>query len=262
VPLGTVQSDQITEASGIVPTQTPGVYFTHNDSGDTARFFAIDETGSLRAEFHLAGNPTAIDIEDISRGPCPSGTCVFLGDIGDNLSTRSGCVVYRFPEPALPDVDAGPVDLTFDALPFTYPDGPHNAETLLVHPLTGRLYVITKTFPGPSSVFVFPEPLTPGASVVLQKVTEIAPPEENDRQLTAGDIHPSGARLLLRTYGAVWELRGQVGDAFETVLAQPWQHVPTPPEIQGEGLAYLADGLGYVTIAEGQHPTPYRTGCR
>ena len=48
--LFTFRDPQIAESSGIVATTTrDDVVFTHNDSGDTARFFAVDRYGSRLA---------------------------------------------------------------------------------------------------------------------------------------------------------------------------------------------------------------------
>jgi hypothetical protein len=267
VALPAVASPRVTEASGLAMSRRhEGVLFTHNDSGDTARFFAVDAAGATRGEYHLAGAQPAQDIEDMAWSPCtasPTGSCLWLGDIGDNLERRADYVVYRTPEPDL-DPDGGVADVDIAAFPFTYPDGPHNAETLLVHPLTGTVYVVTKVLPsqtGPSGVYRFPA-LTPGVPVVLEKVGTLLPPDPLNPQLTAGDLHPTGTRLLLRTYVGVFELRGEAGEDFEALLAKPWQRLPTPDEPQGEGIGYTPDGLGYVTLSEGAHPTPFRVGCK
>src|SRR5207247_1030146 len=98
-------------------------------------------SGVLLAEFDLGG-ATNVDWEDIAVGPCSSGTCVFLGDTGDNDMNRTQYAVYRVAEP---DPAAGAKQMVPSTrLPFVYPDGPHNAEALLVHPTTGDVYVVTK----------------------------------------------------------------------------------------------------------------------
>jgi hypothetical protein len=237
------------------------VFFVHNDSGDRPRFFAIDASGTLRAELRLAGVSTAVDFEDIDLGPCGEERCVYVGDIGDNPRQRSSYVVYRVREPAIgPGASAGPTEVTVEAFPFTYPDGSHNAETLLVHPVTGAVYVVTKT-DGPSGVYRFPA-LTPGQSAVLSRVGSITLPDPFERLITAGNIHPLGHRLLLRTYGHVYELRGEPGESFETLLARPLVSVAAPAEPQGEAISYLADGQGFVTLSEGVRPSLFQSTCR
>ena len=64
--------------------------FTHNDSGDTARFFAVDRTCRTDGDLLGCAGVQARDWEDVSRGP---GGTLWLGDIGDNSgdARRAGC---------------------------------------------------------------------------------------------------------------------------------------------------------------------------
>ena len=78
------QDSRITESSGLVAGSRSDLLFTHNDSGDVARFFAVDRTGRTRATYRLRG-VQARDWEDIARGP---GGTLWLGDIGDNSASR------------------------------------------------------------------------------------------------------------------------------------------------------------------------------
>ena len=69
-------------------------------------------------------------------------------DSGDER--REFIIVYRFAEPEVTDADAASthesprVTAPAEAIRIKYPDGAHNAEALLIHPLTGDLYVLTK----------------------------------------------------------------------------------------------------------------------
>ena len=95
--VGTLGDPELVELSGLAASRVhPGVLYAHNDSGDSARFFAMTLTGAPLGRFSLAG-AVAHDIEDIAVGPCPQGSCVYLGDIGDNLTMRSDDTVYRIP---------------------------------------------------------------------------------------------------------------------------------------------------------------------
>ncbi|MCW2543184.1 MAG: hypothetical protein JWM40_736, partial [Frankiales bacterium] len=177
--------NRITEASGIVASDLQdGVLFVHNDSGDTARFFALGTDCRTRATYVLPHVP-AVDWEDIARGP---GHVLWLGDIGDNRSVRTHLYVNRVTEPV---VGSGTVDLPSTRYALTYPDGPHNAETLLADPRDGRLYVLTKTYASTGTLYAAPLPLSATSDnrlVRLETVTfpfgSIAP--------TGGDISPDG----------------------------------------------------------------------
>jgi hypothetical protein len=56
---------QIDESSGLgTSSYGDGIVYTHNDSGDTARFFAVNSSGATVAIYTLKG-ATAHDWEDM-----------------------------------------------------------------------------------------------------------------------------------------------------------------------------------------------------
>src|SRR5688500_11113911 len=99
--IGDLEDRAIDESSGIVASRTtPGLYWTHNDSGDGPYLYALDERGHRRGVWRVSG-ATAYDWEDIAAGPGPTaGTnYLYIGDIGDRGGSRSLIIVYRVPEP-------------------------------------------------------------------------------------------------------------------------------------------------------------------
>ncbi len=79
---------------------------------------------------------------------------------------------------------------------LAYPDGASlNAETLLVHPVTGRLYVATKIPLLDGQLYEAPETLDP------VKVNNLKPIGEVGTLLTDGAFFPDGRHLILRGYG-------------------------------------------------------------
>ncbi|MEI7692644.1 MAG: hypothetical protein WCJ50_09010 [Actinomycetes bacterium] len=144
----TVNAPDLTEASGLAESAVnPGVYWTHNDSGDRARLFAIDAaTGALRATFGLPG-VTATDWEDLAIAPDADGNDAFyIADIGDNTAVRGSVTIYRVAEPTLPRAGGAPVTINAGAVSsqrLTYPGGPRDAESLAVGS-DGALTIISK----------------------------------------------------------------------------------------------------------------------
>ena len=222
----------------------------NNDSGDGPRFFAVDLAGHDLGSYEVTG-ARAIDWEDIAVGPCPEGSCVFLGDIGDNRAERASYVVYRVPEPA--SVAQGAHEIAGVALPFRYPDGSHDAETLLVDG-AGDIHVVTKGA-GSATVYRFPRPHLPGTSATLEKLATAATPSGSPL-VTAGAL--AGGRLLLRTYSSVWLY--EIGGAGLGGVGQPACMLPAPPEAQGEAIAWYGDA-SYLTIGEGRSSAIYRVSC-
>jgi hypothetical protein len=89
------------EVSGLAASAAhPGIFWAHNDSGDSARLFAVRATGEVVGEYAIDG-AAAVDWEDIGVGPCADGggSCVVIADVGDNPSTRASVDLYRVREP-------------------------------------------------------------------------------------------------------------------------------------------------------------------
>lgn len=222
----------IAESSGAARAPEPAWFFTHNDSGDRARFFAVDRSCRTAGTWRVR-NASAVDWEDMAVGP---GDTLWFGDIGDNRSRRDGVVLYRVDGASLPPaggtVDAERVDLRYE-------DGPHDAETLLVHPVDGRVWVVTKDRGGTAVVYE-------GRDGVLRRVAELA---LDFGGATGGDISPDGRKVVIRTYLAAyeWALSGDMAAA----LTGPAASTALGVSEQGEAIAYVDGGRSLVTTAEG-----------
>jgi hypothetical protein len=270
-----VPDDVLHEPSGLAVSRVnPGVIYTHSEIDDKTMVAISSDDASVLARFTLS-NPGQWDWEDIATGPCPDGSCIYVGDIGGSKAGQSRANDYNIFRVAEPKVVAGQDDaLTTERYRYRYPDGAHNAEALLVHPDSGDIYVVTKEPSGKSGVYTFPDGLpAPSSSTVttLTKVTTLQLPTytaANDSasevhkaiwypQVTAGAIHPAGNRFILRTPYAVWEYRGTEGGSFESALnATPVALTAPLGEGQGEAIDYALDGSAYYTLSERTAP-PY-----
>jgi len=263
--LGPIQAP-IVELSGLVASRSqPNVLFAHNDSGDTPRFFAISaRDGSTLQEFVLEG-ATHVDWEDLALGPCATGWCLFLGDIGDNRKVRTDYAIYRVPEP---QVTAGGAitRVPFEKIPYAYPSGEkHNAEALFAHPATGRLYLISKEDRGqPSGLYRFPEVLAAQVSVTLELVLTLPVPTATDQQLTGVSVSPCADAVLVRLYNRLLQFQVPDGGTLEDAFREPFVAVPVAQEPQGEAVAWAADGRSFFTASEavGDVPPLYQSICR
>jgi len=248
------------ETSGLAASRkNAGVLYGHNDSGDSARIFALDQKGGLLGQLTFGG-ATAVDWEDIAVGPCAEGSCVFVSDVGDNAKSRGDYALYAVAEPSLDGKPFATQTLSAKRFPFSYPDGKWNCETLLVHPTTGRIYLVTKDDTIDGGVYVFPEKLEPGVPVTLEKVGSATGTKGS--LVTGGDVSPCGDRVLLRTYGALLEYSIGAGKTVGDALASKPRSVPVAVETQGEAVAFRADGRGYFTASEGNLAALSSTACR
>lgn len=262
----------LNEVSGLAASHAhPGVLWLHEDSGAGPVFWAMSNTAEVLAKVTVTG-ASAVDWEDMALGPCTAGSasdCIYIGDIGDNGLSRTNYAVYRIAEPNVNVGDAyREFSVTATRFPYQYPGGTnYNSETLMVHPTTATPYIVEKHAPttGPSRVFKFPMPLNSGSVATLTQIDSISFPEGSIKT-TGGDIHPSGTRLLIRTYNRLWEYRLPSGAAFDSIFNDAPQLVPVASEPQGEAVAYRVNGEGYFTQSE-QAGTPsvpplWRTGCQ
>jgi len=265
----TVMDDALREVSGLAESRRrPGWYWVHNDSGDSARVFAVDSAGRTRLELALEG-AVAVDWGDLAVGPCGTGgtsTCVWVGDIGDNNRRRSDCAVLRFDESVLDAVGDNPTvramqSVRPETMPVRYPDGARDAEALVVDPATGRFVVITKEPTGPAGVYAQPEAAGTDGVWGLVRVGEMEVPAPGSTLVTAADWHPCAPRLLVRTYDRVLEYAGAPGASLATVIAATPTVLPAAREIQGEAVAWALDGHSFVTLSEGRAQSFRVTPC-
>lgn len=202
----------ITESSGLVDAGS--VAYTMNDSGAGPVLYAVDpRTGDTTGTTTYSSS----DVEDVEAlAPAPGGA-VWVGDIGDNLTRRDEVSVYRV-TPGQPDAPR---------FALTYPGPARDAETLLAHPVTGRLFVVSKSVFG-GVVLAAPRSLEPGRSHRLRRFAQVP------GLITDGAFFPDGRHVLLRGYGTAavytfpgFALRGRF---------------PLPPQRQGEGVSIGTDG--------------------
>jgi hypothetical protein len=264
---------RITESSGLICSRrTPGVLWTHNDSGDGPYLFAIDRHGRTLARFTVP-NAKNNDWEDIAWGLDARGKPeIYVGDIGDNDRNRNDTAVYRLPEPAV-DVHKFMQEKTTappEWFPYRYPDGHHDAETLLVDPRTKEVYVVAKEWSGITGVYVFPMPLTPGREITLKRVGTIrfagrflsGGLAKYEVLATGGDISPDGRKLVIRTYLMAYEWNIAPGQSVAEAIKGRPREIVLPLTRQGESICYRPDGKTMLMTSEGVHTPLYEIPAR
>jgi hypothetical protein len=227
-----LEDPRIVESSGMALSRRhPAVLWTHNDSGDDARLFAVGPDGRTLATLTLAG-VEARDWEAMAAGHDDRGRpALFVGDIGDNNGVWPEVAVYRVGEPA----ELRDATVAATRYRLRYADGPHDAEALLVDPRGNRLYVATKDVAG-GGLYRAPARLASDQVNVLRRVARVPP------AVTDGAFGPGGRGFVLRDYqGAyVYAAPGRRVGAFEL-----------PLQYQGESIAVSADGRSVLAGSEG-----------
>jgi hypothetical protein len=213
----------IVEASALVVED--GLFLTTNDSGDAGRVFTVAEDGRTVGVTHWSHHPTdceALAPAGLGRRP----TRVWVGDIGDNGHSRSAISIARVP------VGRGDRPVRATTYRLGYPDGAHDAETLLRNPASGRLYIATKGLLG-GWLYAVPAHLSATTINPLRRLGPVLP------VATDGSFFPDGRHLVIRDYTSA--------TVYDWPTLQAVASFPLPSQQQGEGIAVAADGTVYVS---------------
>lgn len=264
-----ITDPRIDEASGIAAgIASPGVVYVQNDSGDEARFFALDpHTGRTLAVYRVPG-ATNVDWEDIAVARDARGVAsVWLADIGDNAARRKEIEIYRVDEP---HVDrSGPDVAATTSAPqvwrLRYPDGAADAESLAVSP-TGTAYVVTKSLTGVSSVYAVPARPDASHVQVVRRIGSIrfgftgtpgGPNLMGQLSATAAALSRDGTVFAVRTYTDAYLWRVRHADVAAALKTDPVR-IALPAQPQGEGLA--VDGTRLLIDSEQVGSAVYAVG--
>ncbi len=225
----TIKDSRVTEASGFARDTTNKVYWTVNDSGAVGVVYGVDSSGKVQGT--LRYNAFPVDAEAVAWYR----DRLYVGDIGDNDKKRKTIRVYYFDDP-LPDGETR----TYRAYDFRYPDGAHDAETLLVTP-AGVLYVATKEAKG--GLYRAPEKPSRDGVNELTRIKDVP------ATLTDGLVLPGGREIAYLTYGKVLVVNGTSG---QVVASEDVTGVP-----QAEAMTLSQDGRSLLVGGEGKSSKVY-----
>jgi hypothetical protein len=235
------------EASGLAMSRrSTNLLWSMNDSGDPV-VIALSTTGEVKGQVRVTGAAIR-DWEALSVGPCPGGSCLYVGDIGDDGARRMQVTIYRVPEPKADDTATAQAD-TFV---FAYPDKAHDAESLLVTS-DQSLFIITKGHP--TVLYRAPRDARPGTMAMLTRVADL-PVEKflNDQRgresrITDSETTPDGEWVALRTNSELLLLRTR--DLVNGKMNDVWHaNLRSLDETQGEGVA-ISDAGDVFLAGEG-----------
>ncbi len=246
----TVEEAAINEASGLASSlKTPGLLYTHNDSGGEAAVFVLNQRGLMPSKIVLDGLQNR-DWEDIATGTDPRDgkPYVFVGEIGDNSARHPSVCIYRFAEPEILDTLITVTNI--DRIEFTYEDGPRDAEALFADPRTGDLYVLSKREEN-CGIYRLAYPQSYNQPNLAHRVGSLP-----YNWITAADISPTGNRILVKTYTNIYSYKRGRNKSVAEALAGKQKVLRYRLEEQGEAVAFDEKGKGYFTLSERLGDTP------
>jgi hypothetical protein len=256
--VGKIESSEIKESSGLAASRCQeNVFWTHNDSGDEAFIYALDAKGEKLGTWRVSGAENK-DWEDMATFQTEKGECfLYIGDIGNNERLKSEMTIYRVREPQVSSEDKSSSRKNpsqtenSEVIKFVYPEIRHDAETLMIHPKTGDIYILAKRVSGASVVYKLKSDIALTKNAPLEKIADFSVPAIPDGLLTGGDISPDGKRIVLCDYF----------DGYEMVLSENaknfdeiWEEKPSVIQLgkreQGEAICYSADGNSIFATSE------------
>ena len=255
-PQAKFQSTSLTEVSGIARSNfNKDVFWVHNDSGDSARIFAVDRNGKPRGNtkgISISGAKN-IDWEDIASG----GGKLYIGDVGNNGNARRDLAIYVVNEPH----NASVITLSLSQrLPVIYPQQtafpPENwqFDCEATFMLKGKVHLLTKhralggRLPAPSTTLYR---LDTQYTDRPNKLTSLDQFANLGGWVTAADASADGRWIAVLTHfpvASVW-IFDTKGVADE-LLSKPIRMVILTKAKQCEAMAF--DGLDKLIVTNEQ----------
>jgi hypothetical protein len=252
-----IKADKFEELSGIAFSRVhAGVFYGRTDSGGKSSVYMFNADGEELGEIKLDKVENR-DWEDIAVGPGPGGkSYIYIGEIGDNAAVHDEVFIYRIPEPTKlkPESEEKP-----EKIKLTYPGGARDAETLMVDPISGDIYIISKR-DKKNNIYCLPAERFNDKEFELEKAGEL-----NFTSSVAGDISADGNQILIKSYLNIYYWTRKPGESIEQALSREPLMLIYNPEPQGEAIGFQPDGKAYFTISEKRfdiNPTLYRYEAR
>ncbi|WP_229239732.1 hypothetical protein [Echinicola soli] len=241
--VGGVDRKLLKEASGLAVSRIhENVLYTHNDSGGKPTVYKLDSTGNVTGKITL-DNTFNRDWEDIAVGPDAGGmkSYVYVGEIGDNDGEYPSISLLKFEEPAMDSTD---LHVQPEKIKLKYPDGARDAETLMVDPWNGDVYIVSKR---DSSNVLYRAP----ADKLDEEEVELEPLQNLPITMSvAGDISPDGKEIIIKNYWVIYYWTRKEGESIAEALSRKPVQLPYVPEPQGEAIAFSKNGHSFFSLSE------------
>lgn len=260
---------------GVTSVTQPGIIFGVNDSGNEPLVFVFDSTGAQRGVWEVIGARNR-DWEAASLGPCSAdsvGSCLYIGDVGDNEARKASVTIYRVPEPRIEGLrsDSPPALPISDRLDFRYADHPHDVEAMYVT-RDGSIFLITKRRlldrqrrPRPALIFRLGPEAWDSIGIVTANLVDslpIVPGETHGRTISDAALSTDGKLLAVRTYAEVFVFAVDSASGLPTHGRTPTVcAIARLKENQGEGVGWWWDRRRLVLTSEGRNAPLYIVTC-
>lgn len=246
--LAVLENREISESSGLaVSRRDPNRFWTHNDSGDSARLFCFDMEGKHKGTCRIK-KAKSTDWEDMCSFTEEGKAKLLVADIGDNTRRRQTCYLYVIKEPKDPGKDTK----KFRKISVRYADGPRDCEAIGIDIVSRKLIFVTKILGLVAHIYEGDFPREgEGNQITLKRIGSSRLP-----MVTAMDISPDGRRAIVLTLGQAFEFVRDEGETWTDAFGRKPRKVHMPPRKQGEAICYGANGRDLYLTSE-LRPAPF-----
>ncbi len=249
---GRIENPKLYELSGLAPSLiNAGKYWGHNDSMNSPHLYLLGADGKDYGQIHIDG-ALNLDWEAIQTAKCNfADACIYIGDIGDNLGFRDSIRIEIIIEPKQ-GAKSAKISQT---LIFKYPDGKHNAESLLITKDGKNLYLIEKldweNRKKDINVYGAPIPVSKEKYINI-KLSQQAKIKNNAPKFGIGSITDatlSNNTIYFRDYRNIFQINGFKGqnENLKPILLN------APKIKQSEALTLTPDGAHLLSGSEGKN---------
>ncbi|MBO2446998.1 hypothetical protein J4573_07845 [Actinomadura barringtoniae] len=206
----------------------PDVWWTFDAQAAHTRLIALDSRGRTVATYLLQGVTHWNALTVVKSG---SAAELVLADLTKGQSEAGLVTLYRVDEPA----HLGTGTLAVKSYRLKYPDGGHDAATLLASPSDGRLYIVSRSTVA-AAVFALPGALGPE----VNKLTRL---RKLPFGVRAGTFTPDG-RVVLRTAADI--------RIMNTIRDPELAGTIKTSRAVGDAIGAAADGRSVIVADKGQ----------
>lgn len=242
VPIATLKNEGLDEISGLAISRfSPGVMYVHNDSGGEAAVYLLDSLGNNLGKIEFLDTENR-DWEDIAVGPGKDGkSYIYVGEIGDNNAVHEEVVIYRVPEPSASNYTS---QMAPEKMVLKYPGGARDAESLMVDPISGDIFIISKR-DDLNTLYRLPTEKFGESEVELEELIKLP-----FTSATGADISADGSQILVKNYLVIYYWRRKAGESIAQAMSREPEELPYSPEPQGEAIGFRSDGKVFYTLSE------------
>ncbi|PZX52102.1 hypothetical protein LV84_03510 [Algoriphagus ratkowskyi] len=242
VAVGILTDKVLDEISGMSTSRTvPGLIYVHNDSGGEAAVYLLDSLGKSVGKIEFLGVKNR-DWEDIAVGPGADGkSYIYVGEIGDNNAVHDEIALYRIPEPVTFSSNSR---VTPQKITLKYPGGPRDAESLMVDPISGDIFIISKR-DSLNTLYRLPANKFGAGDLQLEELIKLP-----ITSAVGADISADGSQILVKNYFSIYYWKRTIGESIEQAMTRTPIELPYSPEPQGEAIGFLPSGKAYYTLSE------------